>query len=108
MNIRPGAGDAISIMNDGENTGVKLESFVRQNLQRPQRLASDGKTGSAIGPDWLAQRIFQGALRLTQIRAKFRRRLPVHKMVPKAMGSDRVTCRLNSAYQLRKALGHPA
>ena len=40
--------DTVAVMADRHDTGVIIESALRQDLQRPERLVRDGITGSTI------------------------------------------------------------
>ena len=107
MQFRRCRWNAVAIVADGEDAGVEREAFLHQNVQRPQGVARNGKSRSAIHGHGQAKDVFKHLLGTPQIVAKLRGCLVMYSLVPVAVRANLVSRSNNPPYQIRKAVGDP-
>jgi hypothetical protein len=83
-----GAGNPVSVVLNRKDARIVADAQLREDVQRPQGIAGDGKVRGAVGQDWPLDRIFRFRLRARNLPPERFPILPINEGMVQAMGAD--------------------
>src|SRR5579864_1934923 len=99
--------DAVAIVMRRINTRIEDETFLQQNVQRPERTLGDRETRSAVGGDSLAEDVLQHQTPQAQIEAELCGRLLIDEAMGVAVTAYFMTGGVYGTDQVRLPLRDP-